>query len=71
MSEAQAQTQTQTQTQAVVPAPVVAADNFGAFSLTVTALLILAIFCVVYFALRRRPGPPRHLDDKAGDEGED
>lgn len=44
--------------------------SFGAFSLTLTLLIILAIFCVMYFYVRRKKGSPQ-IDQKAGDEGED
>lgn len=75
MREAQAQTQAQTQAQAQTQlqpgVPVVVRErSFGAFSLTVTFLIVLAIFCSVYFVLRRKT-TRRHVDEKAGDEGED
>jgi len=69
MSQTQAQTQ-QTQTQPLVPAPVVRERSFGTFAFGVTFLIVLAIFCVVYFVLRRKT-TPKHVDEKAGDEGED
>ncbi|GAW65664.1 hypothetical protein GPEL0_01f0672 [Geoanaerobacter pelophilus] len=44
--------------------------SFGTFALTLTLFIILAIFCVVYLNIRRKR-EPRHVDEKAGDEGED
>lgn len=68
--QAQAQVQSQTQTQTQVPVQVVKERSFATFSLGVTFLIVLAIFCVVYFVLRRKT-TPKHVDEKAGDEGED
>lgn len=70
----QAQTQVQTQVQQTQPpasAPVRREKSFGTFSFGLTFFIILAIFCVVYFALRRKPGSTKHVDKRAGDEGED
>jgi heme/copper-type cytochrome/quinol oxidase subunit 2 len=44
--------------------------SFGAFSWSVTLVIVLVIFCVVYFYVRRKRSS-RHIDEKAGDEGED
>ena len=66
----QMQTQTQTQAPATVPAPVVKQHSFGTFALSVTLFIILAIALWVYLILRRRV-PRKHVDLKAGDEGED
>ncbi|WP_085812088.1 hypothetical protein [Geoanaerobacter pelophilus] len=70
MPETQAQPQTQTQTQSQPPVHVVKQHSFGTFALTLTLFIILAIFCVVYLNIRRKR-EPRHVDEKAGDEGED
>lgn len=70
MPQTQAIAQTQVQTQTPAPAPVVREKSFGTFSFGLTFFLILAIFCIVYFVLRRKPST-RHVDEKAGDEGED
>ncbi|BCG48001.1 hypothetical protein GEOBRER4_n2865 [Citrifermentans bremense] len=70
MPETQAQPQTQTQTQTQPPVHVVKQHSFGTFALSLTLFIILAIFCVVYLNIRRKRGP-RHVDEKAGDEGED
>jgi len=70
MPETQAQPQTQTQTQTQPPVHVVKEHSFGTFALGLTLFIVLAIFCVVYLNIRRKGGP-RHVDDKAGDEGED
>jgi hypothetical protein len=43
---------------------------FGWFSLWITLGIVVIIFCVMYFYVRRKKGAP-HIDDKAGDEGED
>lgn len=69
-TEPQTQTQTQTQSQTQPPVHVVKPHSFGTFSLGLTFLIILAIFCVVYLSIRRKRGA-RHVDEKAGDEGED
>ena len=74
MAQQQTQTQTQTQTTQTQPpagAPLVVRErSFGQFSFFITLLLIAAIFCVVYFSLRRKRSS-KHVDEKAGDEGED
>jgi len=70
MPQTQAQAQTQTQAQPLVPVPVAKERSFASFSFGVTFLLVLAIFCVVYFALRRKT-TKKQVDEKAGDEGED
>lgn len=71
MPQAQAQTETQTQMQTQVPATVVVKErSFATFAFGVTLLLILTAFCVVYFSLRRKT-TRKHVDEKAGDEGED
>lgn len=70
MPETQAQPQTQTQTQTQPPVHVVKQHSFGTFALSLTLFIILVIFCVFYFNIRRKRGP-RHVDQKAGDEGED
>lgn len=67
---AEAQVQTQTQVPLGSTAPVVKEHSFRGLTLTVTLLIILAILCVVYLALRRK-NTTKHVDEKAGDEGED
>jgi hypothetical protein len=69
-TQTQTQTQAQTQAQTQPPVQVVKTHSFGTFALSLTFLIILAIFCVVYLSIRRKRGP-RHVDQKAGDEGED
>lgn len=69
MAEGQVQAQTQTVAPAGTPVPV-ARHSFGLFAIVVALLIILAIFCVVYLSVRKKV-EPRHVDDKAGDEGED
>lgn len=66
-TQPQTQTQAQTQTQTQPPVHVVKQHSFGTFSLGLTFLIVLAIFCVVYLSIRRKRGP-RHVDEKAGDE---
>ena len=56
--------------QTVVPQTEVAPHSFGAFSLTVTLIIIVVVFCVVFFYVRRKRSA-KHVDEKAGDEGED
>ena len=70
MPEAQAQTQTQTQTQVPAPVTVVKQRSFGNFAFTVILLIVAAVFCYVYFSTRRKR-TAKHVDQKAGDEGED
>jgi hypothetical protein len=43
---------------------------FGTFSWLLTAAIILVIFCIMYLYVRRKR-KPKHVDKKAGDEGED
>lgn len=43
---------------------------FSTFSFTLTILLVLMLFCYYYFRVRRKEHT-RHVDAKAGDEGED
>jgi hypothetical protein len=43
---------------------------FGWFSLWVTLAIIVIVFCIMYFYVRRKRGAPQ-IDQKAGDEGED
>ena len=70
-TQAQVQIQTQVQTQPQTQVPIVVRErSFGTFAFGVTFLIILVIFCVVYFVLRRKTAP-KHVDEKAGDEGED
>lgn len=47
-----------------------ARQSFGTFTWSITIAIILAIFCYMYFYVRRQRAP-RHVDEKAGDEGED
>lgn len=65
---AAAQTAT-AQTTAAQPV-VVKQHSFATFSWWVTFAIILALFCYFFFSIRRRRSP-RHVDEKAGDEGED
>jgi len=44
--------------------------SFGTFSLTVTLILVALVFCIMFFYVRRKKND-RHVDKKAGDEGED
>ncbi|TGU70774.1 hypothetical protein E4633_17430 [Geomonas terrae] len=67
---ASAQLQTQTQAPANAPVTVVKQHSFGTFAISVTLFIILAIGLFVYLVLRRQV-PPKHVDQKAGDEGED
>lgn len=67
---ANGQLQAQTQAPATVPAPVVKQHSFGTFALSVTLFIILAVALFVYLTLRRKV-PEKHVDQKAGDEGED
>lgn len=69
-TQPQTQPQMQTQTQPQPPVQVVRSHSFGTFALGLTFLIVLAIFCVVYLSIRRKRGP-KHVDEKAGDEGED
>ena len=55
--------------QDVVP-QTVAKHSFGTFSLTVTLAIIIIVFCIMYFYVRRKKSD-KHVDEKAGDEGED
>jgi Na+/H+ antiporter NhaD/arsenite permease-like protein len=43
---------------------------FGSFNWTVTAALVIIVFCIMYFYVRRKKSH-KHVDDKAGDEGDD
>ncbi|WP_236026397.1 hypothetical protein [Geomonas azotofigens] len=61
--------QAQTQAPSTVPVPV-AKHSFGTFALSVTLFIVLAIALFVYFTSRRKVDG-RHVDQKAGDEGED
>ena len=49
---------------------VVREQSFGTFSLTVTLAIIVVVFCVMFFYVRRKRSE-KHVDEKAGDEGED
>lgn len=44
--------------------------SFGAFSITVMLAIIVIFFCIMFFYVRRKKSS-KHVDDKAGDEGED
>lgn len=52
------------------PVRVVKQHSFATFSFGVTLLLVLLIFCYIFFRVRRKEHN-RHVDQKAGDEGED
>lgn len=67
---ANTQLQTQTQTQVPATAPVESKHSFGTFALSVTLFIILAIGLFVYLTLRKKV-PGKHVDQKAGDEGEE
>lgn len=67
---ANAQLQAQTQAPATPPTTVVKQHSFGAFALGVTLFIVIAIGLFVYLTLRRKV-PQKHVDQKAGDEGED
>ena len=56
--------------QSVVPQAEVVKHSFGAFSLTVTLIIIVVVFCIMFFYVRRKKSA-KHVDEKAGDEGED
>ena len=49
---------------------VIVQRSFGVFSMTVTLAIIGIVFCIVYFYIRRKKST-KHVDEKAGDEGED
>lgn len=44
--------------------------SFGTFSWSVTLAIVVIVFCIMYFYVRRKRSS-KHVDDKAGDEGED
>jgi hypothetical protein len=44
---------------------------FGWFSLLVTLAIIVIVFCIMFFWVRRNKRGAPLIDDKAGDEGED
>jgi hypothetical protein len=44
--------------------------SFGTFSLLCAFTIVLVIFCVMYLYVRRRRAS-KHIDEKAGDEGDD
>ena len=73
MAESQTQVQNQAQTQVPAQAPVAVVKErpFGTFSLLITLAIILALFLYVYLSQRRKKTVPKHVDQKAGDEGED
>ena len=52
------------------PVTVVKQHSFATFSFGVTLLLVLMIFCYIFFRVRRREHN-KHVDQRAGDEGED
>ncbi|MBU5637649.1 hypothetical protein KOM00_13015 [Geomonas sp. Red69] len=62
--------QAQTQAPSTVPAPAVKQHSFATFALSVTLFIVLAIALFVYLTLRRKVDG-KHVDQKAGDEGED
>ena len=53
-----------------MPQTEVAKHSFGSFSFTVTLAIVIIVFCIVFFYIRRKKSA-KHVDEKAGDEGED
>ncbi len=53
-----------------MPETEVVKHSFGDFSWSVTAVIVIVIFCIVFFYVRRKRSE-KHVDQKAGDEGED
>ena len=47
-----------------------AKESFGWFSWSVTLAIVVIVFCIMYFYVRRKRSA-KHVDQKAGDEGED
>jgi|GEM_PF-4357063 len=43
---------------------------FGWVSVSVIVLILVVLFCLLYFYVRRRSSP-KQIDKRAGDEGED
>lgn len=58
------------QAAAVPQVPYKQPHSFATFSGLVTLAIILALFCFGYFYVRRQRST-KHIDEKAGDEGED
>jgi uncharacterized BrkB/YihY/UPF0761 family membrane protein len=54
----------------VMPETEVVKHSVWAFGWTVTLGIIVIVFCTVYFYARRKKSA-KHVDQKAGDEGED
>ena len=44
--------------------------TFGTFSWTVTVAIVVVVFCLAYFYVRRKRSS-KHVDSKAGDERQD
>jgi heme/copper-type cytochrome/quinol oxidase subunit 2 len=64
-------TQTATgQPAGTAPVTVVKQHSFATFSFGITLLLVLLFFCYFFFKVRRKEHN-KHVDTKAGDEGED
>ena len=63
-------TQTATQPAGTQPVTVVKQHSFATFSFGVTLVLILLLFCYFFFKVRRKEHN-KHVDTRAGDEGED
>lgn len=64
-------TQSATQQPAgTAPVTVVKQRSFATFSFGVTLILVLMIFCYIFFRVRRKEHN-KHVDQRAGDEGED
>jgi preprotein translocase subunit YajC len=53
-----------------MPQTEVVKHSFGAFSFTVLLAIIVIFFCFMFFYVRRKRSS-KHVDEKAGDEGED
>ena len=49
---------------------VIVQHSFAAFAWLIVLAIVVVIFCIIYFWIRRKGKPPQ-IDDKAGDEGED
>lgn len=49
---------------------VVVKQPFGYFSFTVTLAIIVVVFCIMYFYVRRKKNG-KQVDKQAGDEGDD
>lgn len=43
---------------------------FAEFNWSILAAIVITVFCVMYFYVRRQKGG-KHVDKKAGDEGDD